>query len=185
MNTQNNEMSLQGLIKKYNMKEGDQVLCTDAKGFGHGTGIFDLRMDGCVLVITKTLYSGDGGQLFKLPDNSPYLKTTPKFVYSCQPNTAGNQEALFELGYSWPHRGNSISHLDSSWLYTTFSGFLTRCNLYDDSVPKRYSFETKTVATLLPEEPAESETQREIRLATEELEAVTKRLQALKAKGVE
>ena len=186
MNTDNNEMDLLSLVEKYDMQEGDEVLCTAANHHLHGEGVFKINEKrSCERAsITGDYYCGDGGQLFKLPEGSPYLKETEEtpeheFVRSCQPNTKENQEALFELGYRWL-LGTEVCHLgDGLLLYTNINGWLTVGDVSGNGYePKRYSF--KTVATLLPKEPIESKTQREIRLATEELEAVTKRLKALK-----
>tara|TARA_R110000850_G_scaffold16574_1_gene51536 strand:- start:286 stop:870 length:585 start_codon:yes stop_codon:yes gene_type:complete len=191
MNTDNNEMNLQSLIEKYGMKEGDEVLCTDPRAYsdvfcaGMKT-LVRLRPTNNLCFMEGRLGSWNGtGADFTLPEHSPYLKATeeaPKqeFVRSCQANTKENQEALFELGYEWLS-GTEVCHLgDGLLLYTNTSGWLTVGDVSSGNgdEPKRYSF--KTVATLLPETPVESETQREIRLATEELEVLTKRLKALK-----
>ena len=189
MNRQNNnEMDLQSLIEKYDMQEGDEVLCTDPTGFYRcftkGTKVLAHYGEGLGFYEGSELDGWEGSAaLFKLPEDSPYLNPVHEFVRSCQPNTAENQKALFELGYAWRLTGSKISNLGARLLFTNKSGLLTTAAyfIFTSATPQRYSF--KTVATLLPETPVESETLREIRLATEELEAVTKRLKALKAKG--
>lgn len=187
MNRQNNnEMNLQSLIEKYDMQEGDEVLCTDPTGyslfFKKGIKVLAHYGEGLGFYEGREVWEGSAA-LFKLPERSPYLNPVHEFVRSCQPNTAENQKALFELGYAWRLTGSKISNLGARLLFTNKSGLLTTAAyfIFTSATPQRYSF--KTVAVLLPETPVESETLREIRLATEELEAVTKRLKALKAKG--
>ena len=183
MNTENNKMELQELIKKYSMVEGDKVLCV-LGDLHYSTGVKILEASKTVnlhfIEPQPGSWQGTYGQ-FKLPEDSPYLKQVQGFVRSCQPNTAENQKALFALGYSWELSGSKPSNLEYAFLFTNTDGLLKVSGI--SGVPQLYSFETKTTATLLPEVPVESETQREIRLATEELEVVTKRLKALKSKG--
>lgn len=178
-------MDLQQLIEKYGLKEGDTVECVNTYNICYTKGIKILKHYGIKLGFWEghDMWQGTSAE-FQLPEDSPYLKPKHEFVRSCQPNTAENQKALFALGYAWLSRAQNVTNLEYNYLFTNTDGGLTYGSTNSDNDPQRYNFETvtTTTATLLPEEPVETESQRELRQAREELEAVTDKLKALEEK---
>ena len=160
-------MNLPELIKKHNLKAGDDVVCTGRvlpKPI-YGLGVKTLvEFNGRLGFFAPCHFCvGDSGS-FELP------KPVNNFVNSQCKNTAENQEALFALGYCWPDGKSNVIHNEYACLQTTAKGKLFHCQT-PPSLPELYDF--TTIATLKPRK------QLEIERLESELKEIQERLNQL------
>ena len=164
-------MNLPELIIKYNLKAGDDVVCTVSVKSCYVSGVKKLMEHNGRLAFYDggLLWSGENGY-FELP------KPVNTFVNSQCKNTAENQKALFALGYSWADNLQVVQYLNAVLLQTGSDGSLGYLNTSDwvSNLPELYEF--TTIATLKPK----SEKQIEIECIECEIEKLMDRLNNLK-----